>query len=181
MPGVFSWLTPLLFLLGCWGCLFILMTAMWSYQRHVCLSTVYKKMCKNISMSTVNQWPLSAAWLWRLRHPSLCSPANGGLLDPRHKGPVWGTRDGCALSFWQGSQHPVCLVNGSLVVSCMCVDGSIFCPLEGNRKGTLQGVCSRILFMLFLKALEGIDLLPPCLDWTSSIWHSRWTKSEFTF
>lgn len=104
MPGVFSWLTPLLFLLGCWGCLFIPMTAMWSYQRHVCLSTMYKKMCKNISMSTVNQWPLSAAWLWRLRHPSLCSPANGGLLDPRHKGPVWGTRDGCALSFWQGSQ-----------------------------------------------------------------------------
>lgn len=37
-------------------------------------------------------------------------------------------------------------------------------------KGNLQGLCSRILFMLFLEALEGTDLPLPCSDWTNSIW-----------
>ena len=140
VPGGFSWLTTLLLLLGCWGCLFIPTTAMWSYRRDVCLSTMQEKMCKKVSMSTVNQWPPSAAWLWRLRHPSLCSPANDGLLEPRLKGPVLGTRDRCTLSFWQGSWHPVCLVNGSLVVShtrlCVCVQRAAFSvPVNETWRG----------------------------------------------
>lgn len=153
-PGVpegFSWLTPLLLLLGCCRCLFTPMTPVWSYQRDVCLATMREKMCKKVSTSTVNQQPLSAAWLWRLRHSSLCSPANDGLLDPRLKGPVLATRDGWALSFWQGLQHPVCLVNGSLVVShmrlCVCVQRAAFSiPV----KETWRGLCKEYIPELYL-------------------------------
>lgn len=47
---------------------------------------------------------------------------------------------------------------------CMCAEDAVFCSCEGNMNETLQGVCCRVLFMLFLKALERIDLSPPCLD-----------------
>lgn len=122
--------------------------------RETCVSPPWKKKnVKKVSMSTVNQWPLSAAWLWRLRHPSLCSPTNGGLLDPRLRGPVRGTRDGWAHSFGQESQHPFCLVNGSQVVSCMrlcvCVQRAAF-SLPGKE---MWGDFARSMFQNFICAL----------------------------
>lgn len=178
-PGGFSWLATLLLLLGCWGYLFIPLTATWSYQRDVCFSTMQEKLCKKVSMLTVNQWPLSATMLWRLRHPRLCSPANDRLLDTRLTGLVLGTRDKWAFSASSlpGEWFPGCFTYKAV---CLYADSSIFHPCKENMKGSLQGVCSRILFMLVLKAQEGIDLPPPCLGWAISTWHSRWIKSWFT-
>lgn len=100
-----------------------------SYQRDVCLSTMEEQACKKASMATVKHWPLSAAWLWKLRHHGICSSENDEWLDPSPKSPALGTRDGWAI-FWQGSQHPGCLGNESLVASCVrlcvCMQRSAF-------------------------------------------------------